>query len=400
MGSQQPPGRRNTRPQRLAGKEEIVFGKQIKLFELFGFEVKIDLSWTIIMVLIVWSLSIGVFPRLYGGLSKETYWIMGVVGAVGLFVSIVVHEFCHSLVARSQGMHMKGITLFIFGGVAEMGDEPPSPRSEFLMSGAGPVSSVLLAGVFYGIFRVGLGSGWPEAVNGTLGYLAFINLILAAFNLVPAFPLDGGRILRSGLWAYKGDLRWATRVSSAIGSGFGILLIVLGVFQVLAGNFVGGMWWFLIGMFVQSAAKSSYRQVLVRRALEGEPVRRFMKSNPVTVRPAISVQELVDDYIYEHHYKLFPVVENGNRLVGCVTTKQVKEIGRDERAGKRVADIMAPCSPDNSIDPQADAMKALSLMHRTGASRLVVVDQGWLAGVLTLKDLTHFLSLKVELEEA
>ena len=376
-----------------------MFGKTIRLFNLFGFEVKVDLSWTIIVVLIIWSLSIGVFPHLYEGLSTRTYWIMGVTGAIGLFLSIIVHEFSHSLVARTQGMSMKGITLFIFGGVAEMGEEPPSPKSEFLMSVAGPIASLLIAGLFYGIFYLGVQGGWPEALNGTTGYLAFINLVLAGFNLVPAFPLDGGRILRSGLWAYTGNLRWATRIASTLGSGFGIFLIIMGVFQVLGGNFVGGMWWFLIGMFVNSAAKSSYQQLLVRRALEGEPVRRFMKNDPVTVQPAVTVQELMEDYIYEHYYKLFPVVEDGNKLVGCVTTKQVKEVPKEERAAKRVGDVMAPCSADNTIEPEADAMKALSLMHRTGGSRLVVVDKGKLAGILTLKDLTQFLSLKIELEE-
>jgi Zn-dependent protease/CBS domain-containing protein len=380
-------------------KEKTVFGKSIKLFKLFGFEVKIDLSWTIIVVLIVWSLSLGVFPNMYEGLSTRTYWIMGVAGAIGLFLSIILHEFSHSLVAKKQGLPMKGITLFIFGGVAEMGEEPPSPKAEFLMSVAGPISSVLIAGVFYGVFHLGVKGGWPEALNGTMGYIAFINLILAGFNLIPAFPLDGGRILRSGLWAYKGNLRWATRIASAIGSGFGIFLIVMGVFQVLAGNFVGGMWWFLIGMFVQGAAKSSYKQVLVRRALEGEPVRRFMKTDPVTVQPSVSVQELVEGYIYEHHHKLFPVVEDTNKLVGCVTTKEVKGIPREEWAEKRVGDVMVSCSPENTVEPDVDAMKALSLMHRTGAGRLVVVDADRLEGILTLKDLTNFLSMKIELEE-
>jgi Zn-dependent protease/CBS domain-containing protein len=376
-----------------------MFGKRIKLFNLFGFEVKIDLSWTIIVVLIVWSLSLGVFPRMYKDLPSRTYWIMGVAGAVGLFLSIIVHEFCHSLVARREGMTMKGITLFIFGGVAEMGEEPPSPRAEFLMSAAGPIASILIAGVFYGIFHLGVLGGWPEGVTGTMGYLAFLNLVLAGFNLVPAFPLDGGRILRSALWAYNGNLRWATRISSSVGSGFGIFLIVAGVFQVLGGNFLGGMWWFLLGMFVQNAAKNSYTQVLIRRALEGEPVRRFMKSDPVTVSPTVSVQELVEDYVYEYHYKLFPVVDDTGRLVGCVGTDQVKEVPKEERAEKRVGDVMVACSPDNTVEPAADAMKALSLMHRTGGSRLVVVNDDRLAGIITLKDLTEFLSLKIELEE-
>jgi CBS domain-containing protein len=257
----------------------------------------------------------------------------------------------------------------------------------------------LIAEFFYGIFHLGVVGEWPEAVTGTTGYLAFINLILAGFNLIPAFPLDGGRILRSGLWAYKGNLRWATRIASTVGSGFGIFLIVMGVFQVLGGNFVGGLWWFLIGMFVQSAAKSSYKQVLIRRALEGESVRRFMKSDPITVTPDVSIQDLVEDYIYQYHYKLFPVVQDTAKLLGCVGTNQVKEVPREERETKRVGDVMAPCSPDNTIEPELDAMKALSLMHRTGGGRLIVAEKDRLAGIITLKDLVEFLSLKIELEE-
>ncbi len=376
-----------------------MFGKRVRLFKLFGFEVRVDLSWTILAVLIVWSLSVGLFPHYLKGLSEETYWMMGVVGALGLFFSIIAHEFTHSIVARRLGMQMKGITLFIFGGVAEMGDEPPSAKAEFFMSIAGPIASILLAGLFYVVYLFGLREEGPVALRGIVGYLAYINLILAAFNLMPAFPLDGGRVLRSVLWAVKGNLRWATRIAAGVGSFFGILLIIAGVFYVLRGNFIGGMWWFLIGWFVQSAAKGSYKQVLVRRSLEGERVRRFMKSDPVTVNPSISVQRLVEEYVYRYHYKLFPVVEEPSRLVGCVTTKEVKSVPPDERARRLVSDIVSPCTADNSIPPDADAVQALGLMNRTGASRLLVVEGGRLVGVISLKDLLRFLSLKIELED-
>jgi CBS domain-containing protein len=226
-----------------------------------------------------------------------------------------------------------------------------------------------------------------------------INGILAVFNLLPAFPLDGGRVLRSILWGLKKNLRWATYVSSRIGSGFGILLIVLGVIQVFRGNFVGGMWWFLIGMFLQGAAKASYQQLLTRRALEGEPVRRFMKTDAVTVSPSISLDELVEDYIYKYHFKMFPVVEDHDRLLGCITTKQVKEIPREEWSRRTVGDVASQCTPENTIEPQADAMKALSIMKQTGNSRLMVVEGGRLVGIIALKDLLELLSLKVELEQ-
>jgi Zn-dependent protease/predicted transcriptional regulator len=382
----------------LQQEEKRMYGKQLNLFKLFGFQVKIDFSWVFIAVLIAWSLSTGLFPFQYQGLSTRTYWIMGIIGSLGLFLSIIIHEFSHSLAARRYGMHMKGITLFIFGGMAEMSDEPPSPRAEFMMAVVGPVTSILLAGVFYVIYIAGATQGQPNPVNGVVRYLAFINALLAAFNVVPAFPLDGGRMLRSVLWGVKGDLRWATRVSARIGSGFGILLIGIGIFNVFAGNFIGGMWWFLIGMFLYSAAKMSYQQLLTRRALEGESVRRFMKSDPITVPPDMTIKELVEDYVYVFHHKLYPVVDGSGRLNGCITTQQIKEVPREEWNQKRVGDLKNPCSGENTLSADTDAVEALSLMNRTGASRLMVTENGRLVGVVTLKDMLKFLSLRIELD--
>jgi Zn-dependent protease/predicted transcriptional regulator len=382
----------------LQQEEKSMYGKQLNLFKLFGFQVKIDFSWVFIAVLIAWSLSTGLFPFQYQGLSTRTYWIMGIIGSLGLFLSIIIHEFSHSLAARRYGMHMKGITLFIFGGMAEMSDEPPSPRAEFMMAVVGPVTSILLAGVFYVIYIAGATQGQPNPVNGVVRYLAFINALLAAFNVVPAFPLDGGRMLRSVLWGVKGDLRWATRVSARIGSGFGILLIGIGIFNVFAGNFIGGMWWFLIGMFLYSAAKMSYQQLLTRRALEGESVRRFMKSDPITVPPDMTIKELVEDYVYVFHHKLYPVVDGSGRLNGCITTQQIKEVPQEEWDQKRIGDLKNPCSGENTLSADTDAVEALSLMNRTGASRLMVTENGRLVGVVTLKDMLKFLSLRIELD--
>jgi Zn-dependent protease/predicted transcriptional regulator len=382
----------------LQQEEKSMYGKQLNLFKLFGFQVKIDFSWVFIAVLIAWSLSTGLFPFQYQGLSTRTYWIMGIIGSLGLFLSIIIHEFSHSLAARRYGMHMKGITLFIFGGMAEMSDEPPSPRAEFMMAVVGPVTSILLAGVFYVIYIAGATQGQPNPVNGVVRYLAFINALLAAFNVVPAFPLDGGRMLRSVLWGVKGDLRWATRVSARIGSGFGILLIGIGIFNVFAGNFIGGMWWFLIGMFLYSAAKMSYQQLLTRRALEGESVRRFMKSDPITVPPDMTIKEIVEDYVYVFHHKLYPVVDGSGRLNGCITTQQIKEVPQEEWDQKRIGDLKNPCSGENTLSADTDAVEALSLMNRTGASRLMVTENGRLVGVVTLKDMLKFLSLRIELD--
>jgi Zn-dependent protease/CBS domain-containing protein len=375
-----------------------MFGKRIKLFKLLGFEVNIDLSWIIIAVLVTWSLAQWVFPFWNPGLTKRDYWIMGVVGALGLFISIIAHEFCHSLVARKFGMPMKGITLFIFGGVAEMGDEPPTAKAEFAMAIVGPISSLVIAVIFYLIYRAGMANGWDTPVNGVIYYIAYINAILAAFNLLPAFPLDGGRVLRSILWGAKGNLRWATRVSSTIGSAFGIGLIILGILQFIGGNIIGGMWMFLIGMFLKNAAQMSYQQLLVRKALEGERVSRFMNANPVTVQDSITVEQLVEDYVYKYHYKMFPVL-SGDRLVGCITTRQIKEIPREAWSRETIREAAGACSPENTVSPDTDAIKALAQMNQSGVTRLLVVENGRLVGIVTLKDLLDFFSLKVELEE-
>ncbi len=374
-----------------------MFGKGFELFKLFGFSVKIDLSWLFIAVLVTWTLASGVFPTSFPGLRSETYWAMAAAGMLGLFLSIVLHELSHSLVARRHGMQMKGITLFIFGGVAEMSDEPPSAKAEFWMAIAGPIASVVIALVCFGVYRVGTLLDWPAPVNGVFAELAWINAILVAFNLVPAFPLDGGRVLRALIWQWKGSIRRATQITSQFGVAFGITLIVLGVLAIVSDNFVAGMWYVLIGLFLRGAAQMSYQQLLIRRALEGESIGRFMTTEPVTVAPELPIARLVEDYIYHYHYKMFPVVENG-KVLGCVTTRHVRDVPRDQWPARTVKDIVESCSPANTISPTTDAMKALAQLTRAQASRAMVVDDGKLVGMLSLKDMMQFLSTKIELE--
>ncbi len=380
------------------GKGEGVFGKRLTIFRMFGFEVRIDASWLFIFILVAWSLAGAVFPERYGNLSKGTYVAMGLVAALGLFASVVFHELCHSLVARRFGIPMEGITLFIFGGVAEMGEEPEDPKAEFLMAIAGPLSStaasaVLLAGAF-----LARKAGWSTPVVAVLQWVGIINLLLAGFNLIPGFPLDGGRVLRSILWYVWNDLRRATRTASAVGSAFGGVLIALGVVNLLVLlNPIGGLWWIMIGLFVRAAAKQGLRQVIIRQMLQGEPVSRFMNERVITVAPSLTVEQLVEDYIYRYHFKMFPVVDEG-RLVGCVSTREVRSVPRGEWVKKAVRDIQNACSVENILPPEEDAMKALEKMSKTGISRMMVVRNGDLLGIVSLKDLLAFLSLKLELE--
>ena len=391
-----------------------MFGTHFDLFEIFGFKIRIDSSWFLLAILITWSLATGYFPTVMADLEPSVYWTMGALGALGLFLSVVLHELSHALVARRFDIEMEGITLFIFGGVAEMRDEPPSPRAEAWVAIAGPIASVVVAAIFWvldlGSRWAGLAQGvsWGEPAGVVLGYLAMINLVLAVFNMLPAFPLDGGRIFRAFVWHTNGSLRKATEVSSRIGGGFGMGLILLGVLTVVAGNVVGGIWWFVLGLFLRGAARMSYRQVLLRQALEGEPVRRFMVEAPITVPRSISVRDLVEDYVYRHHYQLFPVVDAGGderRLVGCVTTTDVQGLPRDEWDRQSVNAILAPCDESNTIGPDDDAMEALSSMSRRQSSRLMVVERVGddesgglrLLGILTLKDLLAFFSARLSL---
>lgn len=374
-----------------------MFGRSFPLFRLFGISVQADLSWLFIAVLVTWSLA-GLFAQIYPSLPQATTVWMAIFGAVGLFASIIVHEFAHALVARSYGMEINNITLFLFGGVAELKDEPPSPRIEFMVAVVGPLTSIAIAVLSYAVLLVGRPDGWPVSAAGVLVYMTWINLALALFNLVPAFPLDGGRMARSILWGIRKNLKWATRVTSGIGSAFGIFLMIYGGFRFITQDFIGGMWLFLIGLFLRAAAQQSYQQLLVRRVLEGEPIGRFVQPNAHTVPPNVSVREFVDDYVYRYHHKMFPVVA-GEQLVGCVTTRDLIKVPRQEWDVTTVEQLAEPCTSQNTIRPDADAMDALEKMNRGGLSRLIVTDNGHLRGVLSMKDMLRLIALKMEIDE-
>src|SRR6266850_2240708 len=314
-----------------------MFFYRVRLFSLFGFDVYVDASWLLLAVLITWSLAVGIFPDIVHGLPSATYWSMAVVATGGLLFSIVFHEMSHAVVARHFDMPIRGITLFIFGGVAEMHSEPTSAGREFLMALAGPVASAVLGFLFFLLFGMAAGLQDPSAVAGVLWYLGYLNWMLAIFNLVPAFPLDGGRVLRAALWGWRKDLAWATWIASGAGNIFGILLIVLGLIAVVRGDFVNGVWLSLIGLFLRGAASATYQQTLARQILGGQPVSRFMNQRPIAVPPDVSVREFVEDYVYRHHHKVFPVVRDG-RLLGCITTAQVSAIDGEQWDRRAVAD--------------------------------------------------------------
>jgi len=279
-----------------------------------------------------------------------------------------------------------------------MKEEPPSPQSEFLMAIAGPLSSFLLAFIFSQIEAIALLQEWPTPVVGVCNALAYINTVVAIFNLVPAFPLDGGRMLRAALWYFRKDMQSATRISAQMGSSFGIVLIVLGIFSFIQGNIIGGMWWFLIGIFLRGAAKSSYQRLVVHDMLHEQPIGRFMRRDPKTVPPSVTVRGFVEDYVYQHHFKMFPVVEGAN-LLGAVSTLDIRKVPKENWGSVTVRDVMKPCSDDNTISADMETEELLTTMMQPGRqSRYMVVDDGKLVGVIALKDVLELIALKMEIE--
>jgi Zn-dependent protease/CBS domain-containing protein len=384
-----------------------MFGMRWQLFRLLGIPISVDVSWLLILALLTLNFAEGfpemlqmVFPGTASQLSAADYWLMGLITALAFFVCIVLHELGHAVVARARGMPIRGITLFLFGGVSELGDEPTSAGTEFLMAVAGPLVSLVLAVLFGIVAALGYRNDWPHPVVIVLDYLALINAVVMVFNLIPAFPLDGGRVLRSFLWAVTGSVRRATRWASHIGQGFAWLLIALGVLQLFGHHWWGGIWTALIGMFLNGAARSSYQQVLIRQALQGEPVRRFMNPHPVVVPPELDLRRWVEDYVYRYHHRSFPVVAADGRLLGLVTTAALTDLPRDEWDRHAVGEVMRTDRAAFTIAPTADALQAFEQMQRQEISRLLVVEGDRLAGLVSLKDLLQFLNLKLDLEGA
>lgn len=384
-----------------------MFTMRWRLFRVRGIDISVDASWLIILALLTFSLKDFILPLLmrefYPGIdlaAPGSYLPLGLLAALAFFACILLHELGHAIVGQSLGIPIRGITLFIFGGVAEMGDEPASAGKEFWMAIAGPLVSLFLVLVFAFLSAAGLYAEWAPAAVIIFVYLTWVNALVLAFNLIPAFPLDGGRVLRSILWATTGSLRRATQWAAGFGRAFSWLLIAWGVIRFMQYDFLGGIWIGLIGFFLGNAARSSLIQVLIREALQGEPVQRFMNPEPIVVPPTLDLKHWVDDFVYRHHRKAFPVVSQDHHLDGVITTRALGQIPRTEWEQHNVGEVMRHDLESLTIPPDADALAALQKMQRTGISRLMVTDGDRLVGIISLRDLLRFLNLKIELEGA
>ena len=374
------------------------------LFRIGGIEIVVDYSWLIVFFLVIYTMDMAViamaqifFPNIQPQFSKQQYWVMGAVSGVLFFLSILVHELAHSFVAIKQGLRVQSIRLLIFGGLSQAESEPKTGRQEFLIALAGPAASMALGMFFLIILSYYTAMNRLTPTAGIAFWLTTVNILLAIFNMLPGFPLDGGRVLRAFLWDHWDDMARATRVVSQLGNALAIFLIILGILQFLVTqSLISGLWLIFIGLFMKQSAVGSYHGVMLKRALGGVQVRQIMAENVVTVDWLLPVEELVQNYIYRHQFTHFPVF-NRDELTGMVSLDGVKGISKDLWAFKQVRDIMTPIEFVPCLKPTDDASEALSRMVSGDIGRMLVVEDGRLVGIVSRRDIMNFFKIKSDL---
>ena len=368
----------------------------LHLFRLWGIPVEVNLSWLFVLALMTWSFATGWYTDVLPDGSKPELWLLGFLTAILLFVSILFHEFSHSLVASRNGLPIRKITLFLFGGVAQMDRDVDNPALELKMAAAGPAMSVVLTVVFFALSKLFSGHRllFPLTQN-----LAYINLIVLVFNMVPGFPLDGGRILRAVIWRKTGNIQRATRIASRIGNAFAIILMVYGVFNFFVGQFVGGIWLIFIGYFLRQTAQSGYLLVTLQQTLGSLKVSDVMRAPVVTVDASLNLRHLVDDYFLKHHYGSFPVLESG-ALIGMVSLKDVKRVEMEDWQRATVRDIADREVAQYALHPEYAAETLLHLIMKKGYGRLPVIDNdGRVVGIVSRRDLMETIKMMAYFEE-
>jgi Zn-dependent protease len=367
--------------------------KNVPLGRILGVPIGLDYSWFVIFALLTWMLADSYYPAEFKDWPSPLYWCMGVVTAILLFVSVLLHELGHSVVALQYKIPVRSITLFFFGGVAQIGAEPPGAIAEFLIAIAGPLVSLVLAVCFYTAQPVVAGLA---PLLGLTKYLAYTNLALVIFNLIPAYPLDGGRVFRAIVWAITGNLRQATLTAANVGRFFGFSFIFLGVWQMFNGNFGGGIWIAFIGWFLENAASNQVRQVLFQGLLAGHRVSQAMSTHCAAVPADLTLQELVDKHILGSGQRRF-LVNQGDNTVGLMTLHRIKEVPRREWAATNAAQIMLPLEQLKRVDPDTELWDALQKMDIDGVNQLPVTQDHHVIGMLGREDVAAFLCTLQEL---
>jgi Zn-dependent protease/CBS domain-containing protein len=366
----------------------------LKIGRWFGIPVSIDVSWLVIATLVSWSF-FALFSNEFPDLEQTPALILGVATAMLFFVSVLLHELSHSLMARRLGIPVSGITLFIFGGVTKTEEEAQSPGEEFAVAIVGPLSSIAIAGICWSLVNL-TGGLFPETVRYGLGYLGWLNLALGVFNLLPGFPLDGGRVLRSILWKATGDVTKSTEGAAAGGRILAALLIGLGVFVLFAGNLVG-LWYAAIGWFLYQAAAGAGREVAMRQTLSGVAARDLMSPDPVTIPAEISLREAVDEFFLRYDHSAFPVHDEADGTVGILTLRAVRQVDRDQWEVRQVWSAMTRVEDACTVEPTRPMSEVVEQLRDTDHERVLVVDDGIVVGIITAQDVARWVRRSQEL---
>jgi len=364
-----------------------VFRHTIPIGRVFGIPIDLDYSWFLIAILITWLLAVNYYPAEFKGGTKGEYWLMGAATAVLFFASIVVHELAHSLVALRYKVPVRRITLFIFGGVSQIAGEPPSAGAEFLIAVVGPLTSLALGALSY--FSEPLLASMPPAL-AVAKYLALINVMLGVFNLIPGFPLDGGRVFRAIVWGANKNFRRATLIAASTGRFFGFFFIVVGVWQALRGAVVDGLWIAFIGWFLESAAGAQVQQQMVQGLLVGHKVSEAMGNACLHVPGDTPLQKLIDQEILTHGRRCF-FVDRGEHTAGLLTLHNIKEIPRPSWTATTAAQAMIPLDKLSKIDPNAELWTAFEKMGADGINQMPVVRGDDVVGMLSRGDIVRYL---------
>ena len=355
-----------------------------RVARLAGIDIEIHFSWLVILALVAWTLADGVFPDRYDGWSTAAYWIVGVAAALLLFVTVVIHELAHAFVAIRRGVPVPRITLFIFGGVSQLARQPETARAEFAIAAAGPAMSLVIAAIS-GALAITVGSV-NEKVEGIFGYLAAVNVILGIFNLLPGFPLDGGRVLRSIVWGRTHSFRRATNTAAQVGEIFAYGLMGLAFVFILNGYLWNGIWFAFIGWFLLGAAKNESTQIQLDTILRPLRARNVMHEDFISVLPGIPVQEIVDRYMVEKGERTV-IVANGGAVLGIITVTDVQRVPRDEWPTTPAQRIMTPREKVVTVSTDTPALDVLQLLGERRLNQVPVLEDGRMVGLITRREL-------------
>jgi Zn-dependent protease/CBS domain-containing protein len=364
----------------------------ISLGRILGIPIGLDYSWFLIFALATWMLAVSYYPSEFSNWPTAQYWVMGAATAVMLFVSVLLHELGHSVIAMRYKIPVRSITLFIFGGVAQIGAEPPSASAEFWIAIAGPVVSFALA-ILFGLLRSIFVAVAP--LLALAQYLAYINGTLAIFNLIPGFPLDGGRVFRAIVWGVTHNLRRATLIAN-VGRGIAYLFIIVGVWQMLNGDFGNGLWIAFIGWFLESAASAQVQQQVVHDVLADHRVSEVMSRDYATIPVGATLQHLVDDHILGTGRRCLLVTQD-DKMVGLLTVHAVKEVPRASWPTTTVDQAMVPMAQVKRVEPGEELWAALEEMDRDGVNQLPVMVDGQCLGMLSREDVISYMRTRREL---